>query len=91
MSRPATTNDTKRALRRGVLAATLAALIGIFSAGISAAGPEQTFSVFVHIDYPDGFVYEHAFAAAQRGWIEFRRAGEVIDVGFGWLLRPVKE
>jgi hypothetical protein len=62
MSRPATTNNVKRALRRGVLAATLAALIGIFSAGISAAGAEQTFSVFVHIQYPDGFVYEHAFA-----------------------------
>ena len=62
MARPATSKDTKRALRRGVLAVTLTALIGIFSGGISAAGPEQTFSVFVHIDYPDGFVYEHAFA-----------------------------
>jgi hypothetical protein len=42
------------------------------------------------LDAPDHEVYEHAFAAAQRGWIEFRRAGEVIDVGFGWLLRPME-
>jgi hypothetical protein len=43
------------------------------------------------LDAPDHVVFEHAFAAAQRGWIEFRRAGEIIDVGFGWLLRPVEE
>jgi hypothetical protein len=42
------------------------------------------------LDAPDHVVYEQAFAAAQRGWIEFRRAGEVIDVGFGWLLRPME-
>jgi len=43
------------------------------------------------LDAPDHVVYEQAFAAAQRGWIEFRRAGDVMDVGFGWLLRPVEE
>jgi len=43
------------------------------------------------LDAPDHVVYEQAFAGAQRGWIEFRRAGDVIDVGFGWLLRPVEE
>jgi hypothetical protein len=42
------------------------------------------------LDAPDHVVYEHAFAAAQSGWIEFRRAGEIIDVGFGWLLRPME-
>lgn len=43
------------------------------------------------LDAPDHVVFEEAFAAAQRGWIEFRRAGDVIDVGFAWLLRPVEE
>jgi hypothetical protein len=43
------------------------------------------------LDVPDHEVYQEAFAAAQRGWIEFRRAGDVIDVGFGSLLRPVEE
>jgi hypothetical protein len=42
------------------------------------------------LDAPEHVVFEQAFAAAQRGWIEFRRAGEVIDVGFGWLLRPIE-
>ena len=62
MTRPATSIDTKRALLRGLLAVMLTALIGIFSAGISAASAEQTFTVYVHIEYPDGFVYEHGFA-----------------------------
>lgn len=43
------------------------------------------------LDAPDHVVFELAFAAAQRGWIEFRRAGDVIDVGFGWLLRPLED
>jgi BrxA len=42
------------------------------------------------LDAPDHLIYEHGFAAAQRGWIEFRRAGQVVDVGFGWLLRPME-
>ena len=60
MRRPALSNHTKTSLRRGVLAATLLATIGIFSTTISANEP--TWSVYVHIEYPDGFVYEHAFA-----------------------------
>jgi hypothetical protein len=43
------------------------------------------------LDAPDHIVFEQAVAAAQRGWIEFRRAGDVIDVGFRWLLRPTEE
>ncbi len=42
------------------------------------------------LDAPDHVVFEQAVAAAQRGWIEFRRAGDVIDVGFGWLLRSAE-
>jgi hypothetical protein len=43
------------------------------------------------LDAPDHVLYEQAVSAAQRGWIEFRRAGDVIDVGFSWLLRPAEE
>jgi hypothetical protein len=43
------------------------------------------------LDASDPTVFEQAFSAAQRGWIEFRRAGEVLDVGFKWLLRPVED
>lgn len=32
-------------------------------------------------------LYEQAFAASQRGWIEFRHGGGVTDVGFSHLLR----
>ena len=62
MTRPATSKDMKTVLLRGLFAATLTALIGIFPTGISAAGPSQLWSVVVHIEYSDGFVYEHAFA-----------------------------
>ena len=60
MPRQATLNDMKKVLLRGVFAATLTALIGILSTGISAAG--QLWSVVVHIEYSNGTVYEHAFA-----------------------------
>jgi hypothetical protein len=43
------------------------------------------------LDAPDATVFEQAVAAAQRGWIEFRRAGDVVDVGFSWLLRSPRE
>ena len=59
---PTQSNDRKNALVRGMVAATLAALIGIFSTGIAAASASPSWSVFVHIEYPNGFVYEHAFA-----------------------------
>jgi hypothetical protein len=42
------------------------------------------------LDAPDHVIYEQGFAAAQRGWIEFRRAGDVVDVGFSWLLREAE-
>lgn len=38
------------------------------------------------LDRPAYTLYDDAFAAAQRGWIDFRRAGEVVEVGFRWLL-----
>jgi hypothetical protein len=43
------------------------------------------------LDRPAYTLYDDAFAAAQRGWIDFRRAGEVVEVGFRHLLRPVDE
>lgn len=49
-------------LSRGLLAATLAVVIGVFSTGLAAAGASQLWSVAVHIEYANGTVYEHAFA-----------------------------
>ena len=51
----------KRKLLPGLLAVALAAL-GVYSTGVSAAQPARLWSVAVHIEYPDGFVYDHAFA-----------------------------
>ena len=61
MSRPVASNSTKKARVRGLVVATLMALIGVVTTGTAAASP-QSWSVFVHIEYPNGFVYEHAFA-----------------------------
>lgn len=58
----ATWKNTKRVLLGSLFAVTLTALTGIFSVGVSAAPASLTWSVVVHIQYPDGFVYEHAFA-----------------------------
>lgn len=43
------------------------------------------------LDRPAYTLYDDAFAAAQRGWIDFRRAGEVVEVGFRHLLRNADE
>lgn len=35
-------------------------------------------------------LHEHAFAASRLGWLEYRRAGDVTDVHFSYLLREEK-
>ena len=52
----------KKRLLPTLLAVALAAVAGIYSTGVSAQQPSNTWSVHVHIEYPDGFVYDHAFA-----------------------------
>lgn len=42
------------------------------------------------LDVPRSHMFELAFAASQRGFLEFRQAGDVIEVGFRELLRPVE-
>ena len=52
----------KKRLLSGVLAVAMASLGGIYSAGVSAQQATRTWSVAIHIEYPDGFVYDQAFA-----------------------------
>lgn len=39
------------------------------------------------LDAPVHQLHEHAEVASQRGWIDYRRSGNVTDVGFSYLLR----
>ena len=39
------------------------------------------------LDAPANILHEQAFAASQRGWIEYRHMGDVTEVGFRYLLR----
>ncbi|MEO8423518.1 MAG: hypothetical protein ABI595_06340 [Actinomycetota bacterium] len=43
------------------------------------------------LDRSEHELLEQASAASQRGWIDLRRAGEVVEVSFEWLLRPIEE
>ena len=52
----------KRKLLSAALAVALAALGGVLSTGVSAQQASQLWSVAVHIEYADGFIYDHAFA-----------------------------
>jgi len=52
----------KKKLLSGALAVALAALIGAHATGVSAQEVSKLWSVAVHIEYADGFVYDHAFA-----------------------------
>lgn len=42
------------------------------------------------LDHPRSYLYDLAFAASQRGMLEYRNAGGVIEVSFRQLLRPVE-
>lgn len=57
-----------------------------------ARGP-LLFSTFwtALLDAPTETLYDLAAAASQRGWIDLRRAGSVVDVGFSRLLTPEEE
>jgi len=53
----------KSKLLAGVLAIVMAvAMVGLNSTGVSAQQAAKTWSVAIHIEYPNGFVYDHAFA-----------------------------
>lgn len=39
------------------------------------------------LDAPSATLHEQAFLAAQRGWLEYRHAGAVTQIGFSYLLR----
>ena len=39
---------------------------------------------------PPAALDAHAFAAAQRGWLDYRRIGDVAEFGFRYLLRPTE-
>lgn len=43
------------------------------------------------LDAPKDTLYELAAVASQRGWIDLRRIGSVVDVGFSKLLTPQEE
>lgn len=43
------------------------------------------------LDAPQHTLYEQAQVAAQRGWLEYRRAGDVVEVGFQHLLRSFQQ
>jgi hypothetical protein len=40
------------------------------------------------LDHPKSHLFDLAFIASQRGLMEFRQAGGVVDVSFRELLRP---
>jgi len=52
----------KTRILSAVLAVAMVALAGVYSPSISAQPADQTWSVSIHIEYPNGFVYDHAFA-----------------------------
>jgi hypothetical protein len=39
------------------------------------------------LDAPAAELDRHAFTASRRGWIEYRRVGEVAEIGFSFLMR----
>jgi len=81
----------KRRTRAAVGPANLAyALLLGYLQGIRGGALFDTLWAKV-LDAPKSHLLDLAFGAAQRGLIEFRQAGGVIDVGFNELLRPFED
>ncbi len=62
MPRLSTLKTVKKLLVPGVLAAAIAALIGLQSTAVSAQGASQLWSIVVHFEYQDGFEYDYVIA-----------------------------
>jgi hypothetical protein len=43
------------------------------------------------LDVAPHTLHEQALAAAQRGWMEYRRSGDVVEVGFRYLMRSFQQ
>ena len=82
---------TEKRRRRAVCtpAATAFALMLGYLEGVRGGALLDTLWVRV-LDYPRSHVMDLAVAASQRGLIDFRHSGGVIDVGFNELLRPME-
>jgi hypothetical protein len=51
----------KKNLLAGVLAVVVAVLAGLYGPSVAAQQSSKTWSIAVHIAYPDGFIYDHVF------------------------------
>ncbi len=60
---------------------------------LTGARGQLLFSTFwtAILDAPGEALFDLAAAASQRGWIDLRRAGSVVEVGFSKLLTPEEE
>lgn len=60
---------------------------------LTGARGQLLFSTFwtALLDAPSEALFDLAAAASQRGWIDLRRAGSVVEVGFSKLLTPEEE
>lgn len=74
-----------RALATGGPAATAYALLLGYLCGERGMGVFATLWARL-IDAPPSVLDAQAFAAAQRGWLDYRRIGEIADIGFSFLL-----
>ena len=70
-------------------AAVYALLLGYIQGGRGAALFHTLWARA--LDVPPHTLHEQAQAAAQRGWLEYRRAGDVVEVGFRHLLRSFQQ
>jgi hypothetical protein len=79
----------KKIRRRAVSgpASTAYALLLGYLCGVCGVLLFETFWANV-LDVSPGTLDAQAFAASQRGWIDYRRIGDVADVGFSFLMRP---
>jgi hypothetical protein len=80
-----------RKVRQRAPATPAATAYALMLGHLQGARGEALFETpWAHIlDHPRSHLYDLAFAASQRGMLEYRNAGGVVEVGFRQLLRPM--
>jgi hypothetical protein len=84
----ATKIKARKAPRVGPASVTFALLLGYLCGARGALLFSTAWAALLEL--PEHQWDALTFAAAQRGWLDYRRIGEVVEITFPWLENPIK-
>jgi hypothetical protein len=76
-------------IRQSATSRPASVAFALFLAHRSGSAGQALFdTLYVRVlDVPTTVTRDHAFEAAQRGWIDYREVGSIVEIGFTPLMR----